>query len=158
MEIIFNLQKVQEQWTYIFYVLTGKLVPWEISGWWCLWLWTSRKKEKASVQILDVHLTEFQNFQLQLGFSFGGFGLHSPAHVCRAVNLASAIEYLRYNIGKNSGCINSPSEWIRSTVNSMEPCDKYSADIIADAYQNCQNGASYFWIHRQCEWSSHGGK
>jgi hypothetical protein len=27
MEIIFNLQKVQEQWTYIFYVLTGKLVP-----------------------------------------------------------------------------------------------------------------------------------
>jgi len=101
---------------------------------------------------LDVRLTEFQHFQLQLGFSFGGFGLHSPAHACRAANLASGIEYLRYKIEKNSGSRNNPSEWIRSTVDSMEPSDKYSADIIADAYeyyQNCKKAAAYFWIQKE---------
>ena len=108
---------------------------------------------------MDVRLTEFHHFQLQLGFSFGGFGLHSPAHACRAANLASGIEYLRYKIEKNSGSRNNPSEWIRSTVDSMEPSDKYSADIMSDAYEyyhNCKKAAAYFWIQKDSEAATEG--
>jgi hypothetical protein len=59
---------------------------------------------------------------------------------------SSGIEYLRYKIEENN-----PSEWIRSTVDSMEPSDKYSADIMADAYEyyhNCKKAAAFFWIQK----------
>jgi len=39
-------------------------------------------------QIVDAKLTDFQ---LQLGISVGGFGQHSPVHMCRAANLASSL-------------------------------------------------------------------
>ena len=85
-QTIQSLNDVHQQWSYVYYVLSGKLN----------YLYRTIRNSKLTLKvaldferdrkalvesILDDKLNDFQHFQMHLGITSGGFGLQSQAHI-----------------------------------------------------------------------------
>jgi len=105
---IMQVEKLHNRWTYIYYILNGKInhllrgvhkknLTMELAS------RLEHLKVNLIQDLLGTELTQFQKFLFQLGISEGGFGLKSLQHTCIAANLASKIEFLRYRLRQLPG-------------------------------------------------------
>jgi hypothetical protein len=92
-------------------------------------------KVKAELveRFIESDLNEFQKFQLNLGISSGGFGLHSQAHTCISANLASSIEYARFKLKTIQEATNNPRVWLKQIFEEGSHQTSYIRDIVQEA-------------------------
>jgi len=90
-------------------------------------------KSELVEQFIESDLNEFQKFQLNLGISSGGFGLHSQAHTCISANLASSIEYARFKLKTIQEATNNPRGWLKQIFEAGSHQTSYIRDIIQEA-------------------------
>jgi len=136
--IIKTLNNVHQQWTYTYYVLSGKLN----------YLYRATRNVKLTLQMayafekirkalmetmIDNKLTDFQQFQMYLGISSGGFGLQSQVHMCQAANLAASIEYVRHKLQMMPTTQENPRLWLSQLSTNTDSHLHYTKDIINDA-------------------------
>jgi len=136
--IIKTLSNVHQQWTYTYYVLSGKLN----------YLYRATRNIKLTLQMayafekirkalmemmINNKLTDFQQFQMYLGISSGGFGLQSQVHMCQAANLAASIEYVRHKLQMMPTTQENPRLWLSQLSTNTDPHLHYIKDIINDA-------------------------
>ena len=74
--------------------------------------------------ILMNKINNFQQFQINLGISEGGFGLKSHHHTCIA-NLASKLEFLRHFVRTKVLQRNQPNQWITTNCNQITKINIY---------------------------------
>jgi hypothetical protein len=137
-QTIKTLNNVHQQWTYVYYVISGKLnylyratrnVKLTLQM-----AYAFEKIRKALIEIMiDNKLTEFQHFQMHLGISSGGFGLQSQVHMCQAANLAASIEYVRHKLQMMPTTKENPRLWLSQLSTNTDPNLQYTKEIINDA-------------------------
>jgi hypothetical protein len=76
-------------------------------------------------------INNFQQFQINLGISEGGFGLKSHHHTCIA-NLASKLEFLRHFVRTKVLQRNQPNQWITTNMQPNNQ-DKYIKNILSES-------------------------
>jgi hypothetical protein len=133
-----SLNDVHQQWSYVYYVLSGKLN----------YLYRTIRNSKLTLKvaldferdrkalvesILDDKLNDFQHFQMHLGITSGGFGLQSQAHMCKAANLAASIEYVRHKLQTMKEAKENPRLWLSQLIESTCPSLHYLKEIIQEA-------------------------
>jgi hypothetical protein len=75
-------------------------------------------------------INNFQQFQINLGISEGGFGLKSHHHTCIAANLASKLEFLRHFVRTKVSQRIQPNQWITTNMQPNNQ-DKYIKNILS---------------------------
>ena len=81
-------------------------------------------KKNLIEHILMNKINNFQQFQINLGISEGGFGLKSHHHTCIAANLASKLEFLRHFVRTKVLQRNQPNQWVTTNMQPNNQ-DKY---------------------------------
>jgi hypothetical protein len=156
-DIIKSLKNLHDQWTYTYYTLPGKLtylyrsianpqltIPVAIAF--------DKARKELVEQFVDSNTNPFQEFQLLLGISSGGFGLHSSPHTCIAASLASSIEYARYKLKSIREACDNPRAWLAEQLQDNNSNTPYIKAIIKEALTFKTNHgdptskpAQFFW-------------
>ena len=111
-----------------------------------------KPRKELVEQFVDSKCNPFQEFQLLLGKSSGGFGLHSSPHTCMAASLASSIEYAKYKLKSIREACDNPRAWLTQLLQDNNQNSSYVKAIIHEAlrFKNSHGDptskpAPHFW-------------
>jgi hypothetical protein len=136
-EVIRKVQQLQQRWTYMYYILGGKINHLSRVVHCSLMVDIARKfqnlKKQLVEEILNAKTDDFQWFQMQLGTSVGGCGLKSDLLSVGSAHHASRLEYVRYKVKLIRSRIKDPKAWLINILQSNEKRDTYVKNILGDA-------------------------